>query len=287
MDRKKGLWVVIVFGLWLAGCGTDTDTTPTPSATAAPTAPPVTPTPEWVRAGWELVWQDEFEGEGLNRDNWTFDLGGSGWGNNEWQWYTDRPENVRLEYGVLIIEAHEEEFLRGDYTSGRIKTERLQSWTFGRFEARIQIPTGQGIWPAFWMLGTEGGTWPSIGEIDVMENVGHEPNTVYGTVHGPGYSGGNGVGSPYFQGGAPFSDDFHVYAVEWEPERISWYVDDELTFVVTAEDVPGEWVYDHPFFIIMNVAVGGNWPGYPDETTTFPQQMKVDYVRVYQGPNQS
>lgn len=284
---KRGLWLVIVLGLWVAGCESDIDTTPAPSAAATPTMPPPTPTPEWLRAGWELVWQDEFDGEGLNRDNWTFDLGGSGWGNNEWEWYTDRPENVRLEDGALIIEAREEEFLRGDYTSGRIKTERLHSWTYGRFEARVQIPTGQGIWPAFWLLGAEGGTWPSNGEIDVMENVGHEPNTVYGTIHGPGYSGGNGIGSPYYWAGAPFSDDFHIYAVEWEPDAIRWYVDDELTFVVTAEDVPGEWVYDHPFFIILNVAVGGNWPGYPDETTTFPQQMKVDYVRVYQWPEQS
>ena len=255
---------------------------PTPTATAVP----ATPTPEWVRDGWELVWQDEFDGDAVDREKWTFDLGrgSGGWGNNELEWYTDRPQNIRLEDGILIIEAHEEEFLRGDYTSGRMKTEGLYSWTYGRFEARIQIPTGQGIWPAFWLLGAEGGTWPNNGEIDVMENIGREPHTVYGTVHGPGYSGGNGVGSPFTNVAAPFSEDFHIYAVEWEPETIRWYVDDQLTFAITPDDVPGEWVYNHPFFIIMNVAVGGNWPGSPDETTAFPQQMRVDYVRVYQRP---
>ena len=256
-----------------------------PSPTPTATSIPATPTPEWVRDGWELVWQDEFDGPEVSRDNWTFELGrgSGGWGNNELQWYTERPENVRIEDGILIIEAREEEFVRSDYTSARMKTEGLQAWQFGRVEARIQIPAGQGIWPAFWMLGTEGGNWPNIGEIDIMENIGREPNMVHGTVHGPGYSGADGVGSPYTQT-TPFSDDFHIYAVEWEPETIRWYVDEQLTFVITPDDVPGEWVYDHPFFIIMNVAVGGNWPGYPDETTTFPQQMRVDYVRVYQRP---
>lgn len=266
--------------LGLIGCNPiPSEATPEPTTTPAPT-----PTPEWLLEGWELVWQDEFAGSEVNRENWTFDLGrgSGGWGNNESQWYTERPENVRIEDGILIIEAREEEFIRSDYTSARMKTEGLHSWEYGRFEARIQIPAGQGIWPAFWMLGTEGGTWPNNGEIDIMENIGREPNTVHGTVHGPGYSGGSGVGAPH-QSSAPFADDFHIYAVEWEPDEIRWYVDDQQTFVVTPEDVSGEWVFDHPFFIIMNVAVGGHWPGYPDETTTFPQQMRVDYVRVYQS----
>lgn len=274
--------LIFVFLMAIVGCGRRTmvDTAVPPQS---PTEIPATATPEWARDGWELVWQDEFDGDEVNRENWAFDLGrgSGGWGNNESQWYTERPENVRIEDGILIIEAREEEFIRSDYTSTRMKTEGLHSWTYGRFQARIQIPTGQGIWPAFWLLGAEGGTWPNNGEIDVMENIGREPNTVHGTIHGPGYSGGSGVGNPYTQA-APFADDFHIYTVEWEPETIRWYVDDALTFTVSADDVPGAWVYDHPFFIIMNVAVGGSWPGYPDETTTFPQQMKVDYVRVYQ-----
>ncbi|RMH01644.1 MAG: glycoside hydrolase family 16 protein [Chloroflexi bacterium] len=252
-----------------------------------PTPIPATPTPEWEREGWVLVWQDEFDGEEINRENWAFDLGrgNGGWGNRELQWYTERPENVRLEDGLLIIEAREEEFIRSNYTSARMKTEGLHSWLYGRFEARIQIPRGQGIWPAFWMLGTEGGNWPNIGEIDIMENIGQEPHTIYTTVHGPGYSGGNGVGQPYtLPNGEPFADDFHVYAVEWEPESITWYVDDNPVFAITPENVPGKWVFDHPFFLILNVAVGGNWPGPPSQTTVFPQQMRVDYVRVYQRP---
>lgn len=271
---------IVIFLLLMVGCA---ESEATASPPPMPTAIPATATPEWAHEGWELVWQDEFEGDEVNRDDWAFDLGrgSGGWGNHELQWYTDRPENIRTEDGILIIEAREEEFLRGDYTSGRMKTEGQHSWTYGRFEARIQIPFGQGIWPAFWLLGTEGGNWPNNGEIDVMENIGREPHIVHGTIHGPGYSGANGVGNPYRQASAPFSDDFHIYAVEWEAETIRWYVDDALTFTVTANDVPGDWVYDHPFFIIINLAVGGDWPGDPNETTTFPQQMRVDYVRVY------
>jgi beta-glucanase (GH16 family) len=273
------------FLLGIVGCGGGQSAVP-PSPTSPPTAVPPTPTPEWVREGWELVWEDEFEGQAVNPENWTFDLGrgDGGWGNRELQWYTERPENVRLEDGILIIEAHQEEFIRSDYTSARMKTEDLHQWTYGRFEARIQIPTGQGIWSAFWMLGTGPGSWPNLGEIDILENVGHEAYTIHNTVHGPGYSGGNGVGSPVTLGDAPFSDNFHIYAVEWEPDAIRWYVDDQLSFAITPDSLPGEWVYDHDFFIIINLAVGGNWPGAPDESTTFPQQLRVDYVRVYQRP---
>lgn len=237
---------------------------------------------------WLLVWSDEFDGDSINAENWTYDIGGTGWGNAELQYYTDRPENARLEDGELVIEARwEEERIQGrEYTSARLKTQGLQTWTYGRIEARMQIPTGQGIWPAFWMLGEDITTvsWPGCGEIDIMENIGSEPKIVHGTVHGPGYSGANGVGNAYpHPEGAAFADDFHVYAIEWEPEEIRWYVDDEHYGTVTIDDVPGEWVYDHPFFIILNVAVGGRWPGYPDETTVFPQQLRIDYVRVYEA----
>jgi beta-glucanase (GH16 family) len=237
---------------------------------------------------WLLVWSDDFDGEDINAENWTYDIGGSGWGNAELQYYTDRPENTRIEDGELVIEARrEEERIQGrEYTSARLKTQGLQTWTYGRIEARMQIPTGQGIWPAFWMLGDNITTvsWPGCGEIDIMENIGSEPGMVHGTVHGPGYSGANGVGNSYpHPEGEAFADDFHVYAIEWEPEEIRWYVDDAHYGTVTIDDVPGEWVYDHPFFLILNVAVGGHWPGYPDETTVFPQQLRVDYVRVYEA----
>lgn len=266
--------------LLLAGCAA------APQATPSPTPTP-TPTPEWERAGWTLVWRDEFDGAALDAANWTPEIGGHGWGNNEWQFYTDRPENVRLEEGLLVIEARAEPYIRRNYTSARLKTQDLHAWTYGRFEARMKLPYGQGIWPAFWMLGADigGAGWPRAGEIDIMEHIGREANRIYATVHGPGYSGGAGVGHYTTLPAGAVSDDFHVYAIEWEPEEIRWSVDDVQYFKITPASVPGTWVYDHPFFLILNLAVGGSWPGYPDESTVFPQFLKVDYVRVYQRPD--
>jgi beta-glucanase (GH16 family) len=171
-----------------------------------------------------------------------------------------------------------------NYTSARLKTQGLQQWAYGRIEARIKVPYGQGIWPAFWTLGSdiEQVGWPNSGELDIMEHIGREPATVYGTVHGPGYSGANGVGGNYTLSSGSLSDNFHVFAVEWTTDEIRWYIDNTQYASVTPDDVPGEWVFDHPFFIILNVAVGGDWPGVPDGTTVFPQFMYVDYVRVYQ-----
>lgn len=248
--------------------------------------PSPTPTPAWERPGWTLVWQDEFDGPEIDRTKWAFDIGGNGWGNNELQAYTDRPENARIEDGMLVIEARKEEFVRRNYTSARLKTQGLHAWTYGRIEARMRLPYGNGIWPAFWMLGaniTET-PWPASGEIDIMEYIGREPNKVYGTVHGPGYSGSGGVGHFTSLPDGALNDEFHVFAVEWEPEEIRWYVDETQFFKITPQSLPGKWVYDHPFFIIINLAVGGNWPGRPDDTTVFPQFLHVDYVRVYQRP---
>ena len=158
-------------------------------------------------------------------------------------------------------------------------------FTYGRVEARIKIPSTQGIWPAFWMLGSNINTkpWPSCGEIDILENIGKEPTTVHGTIHGPGYAGSAGPSQAYTQT-VPFAEDYHIYALEWEPQAIRWYVDGNLYGTKTPADLEQgrQWVFDHPFFLILNVAVGGQWPGLPDETTRFPQTMKVDYVRVYQ-----
>jgi beta-glucanase (GH16 family) len=243
---------------------------------------------------WGLVWSDEFNGppgSAVDSTKWSFDLGGKGWGNNELETYTSRPENVHVQDGSLIINAIKETFTGADnltrnYTSARLLTKHKFSQTYGRFEARIKIPFGQGIWPAFWMLGDNIDTvhWPNCGEIDIMENIGREPSVVHGTFHGPGYSGGKGIGAAYtLTGGRKFSDDFHTFAVEWEPNVIRFYVDGNLYQTRTPADLPAgaSWVFDHPFFIILNVAVGGGWPGNPDATTVFPQQMRVDYVRVY------
>ena len=233
---------------------------------------------------WQLVWQDEFDGAALDTTKWVRETGGHGWGNNELEFYTDRVENSRLENGSLVIEARSEAFGNQAYTSARLKTQGLVAWKYGRIEARIQIPRGQGLWPAFWMLGDNFSQvgWPACGEIDIMENIGREPGRVHGVVHGPNYSGANGIGGEYNLSTGAFADDFHVFAIEWHAAAMQWFVDGTLFRTVLPSDLPGPWVYDHPFFIILNVAVGGYWPGNPDSTTVFPQTMRVDYVRVYQ-----
>jgi beta-glucanase (GH16 family) len=259
--------VILLFAVPGTGCSSDTD----------------------EDMAWNLVWQDEFEGPAgqlPGAGKWRFDVGGDGWGNNQLEYDTDRPENVSLDgSGHLAITARKEDYLGKQYTSGRINTSKLFSQERGKFEARIRLPIGRGIWPAFWLLGAnfESVGWPACGEIDIMEYRGQEPNVILGTVHGPNYSGSNSVGTRYTLPGANFNDDFHVFAVEWSESRIAWFVDDVQYRVVTPADLPpgGRWVFDHPFFVILNVAVGGNFVGPPDESTVFPQTMLVDWVRVY------
>jgi len=246
------------------------------------------------------VWSDEFDGSNgsaVDSSKWSFDIGGNGWGNNELETYTSRTANAYRDGGMLVIKALKETLTGSDgitrnYTSARLLTKNKFSQAYGRFEARIKIPYGQGLWPAFWMLGDNIDTahWPNCGEVDIMENIGKEPSIVHGTFHGPGYSGGNGVSAAYaLTNGQKFADDFHTFAVEWEPNVIRFYVDGLLYKTRTPADLPAgtTWVFDHPFFIILNVAVGGGWPGNPDATTVFPQQMLVDYVRVYQRSSPS
>ncbi|KTR04220.1 glycoside hydrolase family 16 protein [Curtobacterium luteum] len=235
-----------------------------------------------------LLAADEFDGAAGSAPNpsiWRYDLGAGGWGNGELETYTDSRRNSQLDgTGNLVITARRE--ADGTYTSARLKSEGTYTAQYGRVEARIRIPRGQGIWPAFWMLGADIGQvgWPACGEIDVMENVGYEPTLVHGTVHGPGYSGANGISSTYRNpSGAAFADDFHVFGVDWRPDSITWTVDGTAYRTVTRADVGSNpWVFDGPFFVILNVAVGGGWPGSPDATTRFPQQMLVDWVRVSQ-----
>jgi len=246
---------------------------------------------------WSLVWSDEFNGRNTTIDatKWVIETGGGGFGNDELEYYTARPQNVQVRHGHLIIEAFQEKYtgpdgVTRDYTSARLKTQTKFSQAYGRFEARIKIPRGQGLWPAFWLLGVDIDRigWPDDGEIDIMENVGKEPSAVHGTIHGPGYSGAGGISASYsLPHGLRFADHFHVFAVEWEPEVIRFYTDGQRYATRTPKDLPGgkKWVFDHPFFIILNVAVGGNWPGNPDSSTVFPQTMLVDYVRVYRRAN--
>jgi beta-glucanase (GH16 family) len=281
----KKLHILLSITLILGACAV---TAPEPTPTFVPTPMP-SPTAVGERTGWSIVWQDEFDGPRLDLNNWTFDIGGNGWGNAEWQAYTDEPENVRIEDGMLVIEAREDSTLPAGrpYSSARIKTQGLHAWQYGRIEARMKLPYGQGIWPAFWMLGENINDvgWPTAGEIDIMEHVGKEPNRIYATVHAPGYSGGSeGATSNLLVPTDTLKNDFHVFAIEWEENEIRWYFDDQQYFKLTPDDVPEAWIFDHPFFIILNLAVGGRWPGYPDKTTVFPQFLYVDYVRVYQNP---
>jgi len=237
---------------------------------------------------WRLIWHDEFDGPaGAPPDPtlWVAESGARGWGNHEMEHYTKLPENASLDgAGHLVIMALAKP--NGVYTSARLKTQGLFSVTYGKIEARMQIPYGQGIWPAFWMMGADFGDkgWPACGEIDIMENIGKEPFSIHGTVHGPGYSGSGGIGgTTTLTNGRRVSDDFHVFAVIWGEDSIQFLLDGEPYFRVTPSSLPAgaRWVYNHPFFLLLNLAVGGDWPGTPDRTTEFPQRLVVDYVRVY------
>jgi len=243
-----------------------------------------------AQTNWKLIWSDEFSGPANSAPDsakWTYDVGATGWGNRELEEYTKSTENAFLDGdGHLVIRTQRSD--AGKITSARIKTKQKFTFTYGKVEARIRIPFGQGIWPAFWMLGDNIDTarWPSCGEIDIMENIGREPSIVHGTVHGPGYSGDKGITAQQaLPAGQKLSDDFHVFAAVWTRDSIEFSIDGATYSKVTPASLPqgAKWVYDHPFFLILNLAVGGNWPGNPDDSTTFPQTMIVDYVRVYQA----
>jgi beta-glucanase (GH16 family) len=268
-----------------------------PQALTEPADPPTesdSAQPALTRPEWRLVFQDEFDGPaGAAPDpsKWVHDKGGSGWGNDELQYYTDSTRNASLDgQGALVVTARAEHHRGRRFTSARLKSLGRFEQAYGRFEARIRVPEGKGIWPAFWLLGSnmDAVDWPECGEIDIMESIGSEPTLVYGTLHGPGYSDDKGVGAEFgLPGGASFADDYHVFAVEWEPEVVRWYVDGALRQSLTPGALPRstKWVHDHPFFILLNVAVGGWWPGAPDRTTKLPRSMLVDYVRVYERPH--
>ncbi|HXI44139.1 MAG TPA: glycoside hydrolase family 16 protein [Candidatus Limnocylindrales bacterium] len=238
---------------------------------------------------WTLIWSDEFDGPAgtaPDPNKWVFDLGAGGWGNQELENYTSGHENSYLDgAGNLVIIAREAG--PGQYTSARLKTLSKFAVKYGRIEARMKLPAGQGMWPAFWMMGVDAATagWPQCGEIDIMENIGREPFIVHATVHGPGYSGSGGITQSYkLPDAQAFAADYHIFATEWSQNNIEFLVDGHLYHTVTPAALPtgAPWVFQHPFFLLLNLAVGGSWPENPDTTTVFPQQMLVDYVRVYQ-----
>ena len=238
--------------------------------------------------GYKLIWSDEFEEKELNLQYWNAEIGNgsNGWGNNELQYYTSDKNNVFLSGGNLIIEAREENIDRFKYSSARLTTKGKKEFTFGRVDIRAKLPKGKGVWPALWMLGVNISSvgWPACGEIDIMELIGSVPGTVHGTVH---YK--SAIGNHTYTGGVvtlksgDFSQEFHVFSIIWEKDSIKWLLNDKEFYRFTksmAENAP--YPFNQPEFFLFNVAVGGNWPGSPDQTTAFPQQMIVDYIRVFQ-----
>lgn len=261
---------------------------------AMPAAASAAPAPEPRPAAAAATFTDDFDGPAgaaADGSKWQTETGDNV-DNHERQYYTSGNTNAALDgQGHLVITARKENpgnyqcwYGRCEYTSARLNTSGKFSAAYGHVETRMQIPRGQGMWPAFWMLGNDIGSvgWPNSGEIDIMENVGFEPNTVHGTIHGPGYSGAAGIGAGYsLPGGQAFADGFHTFAVDWAPDSITWSVDGNVYQRRTPADVSGKtWAFNKPFFLIMNLAVGGYWPGDPNSSTTFPQRLVVDYVHV-------
>jgi beta-glucanase (GH16 family) len=278
--RRAGL--IALAAALIAGSGGAATAAASPGAIQAPRAV----------ASAAATFTDDFDGAagaGADQSKWRFETGDNV-NNHERQYYTSGTHNAALDgQGHLVITARKENpanyqcwYGTCQYTSARLNTSATFTQAYGHFETRMKLPRGQGMWPAFWMLGTGDQGWPGNGEIDVMENVGYEPGSVHGTIHGPGYSGSGGIGAGYtLPNGQAFADDFHTFAVDWAPNTITWSVDGHAYETRTPADLNGDhWVFDHPFFIIMNLAIGGYWPGDPDGSTTFPQQLVVDYVHV-------
>jgi beta-glucanase (GH16 family) len=243
---------------------------------------------------WKLVWSDEFNGDAIDPSKWSFEVNGKGGGNGELQYYTDRPHNAQVEDGKLVITADKEDYSGPDgsrhYTSARLVTKGHADWKYGRIEARIKMPKGQGMWPAFWMMpaGDVYGSWARSGEIDIVEVLGNAANTAYGTIHyGDRWPKNVHTGDKFVLPAGDFSDDFHVFAVEWKKDAIRWLIDGKVYETQTKWNTvaaPFPAPFDQNFFIVLNLAVGGAWPGPPSPATRFPQRMEIDYVRVYQAP---
>ncbi|MEU6442982.1 family 16 glycosylhydrolase [Streptomyces sp. NPDC047046] len=268
------------------------------AAQAAPPAPvPASGAVPAAASAAAATFTDDFDGPagaGVDGSKWLTETGDNV-DNHERQYYTSGTNNAALDgQGHLVITAKKENpgnyncwYGRCEYTSARLNTSGRFTSQYGHVEARMKLPRGQGVWPAFWMLGNDIGSvgWPNSGEIDIMENVGFEPNTVHGTIHGPGYSGSGGIGAGYsLPGGAAFADGFHTFAIDWSPNSIKWLVDGNVYQTRTPSDLGGkQWAFNKPFFVILNLAIGGYWPGDPNSSTQFPQQLVVDYVHVSDG----
>tara|TARA_R100001143_G_scaffold63596_2_gene73256 strand:+ start:4674 stop:5537 length:864 start_codon:yes stop_codon:yes gene_type:complete len=283
-SHKKELIFILPLLFLFLSC----DDSPTQAERVVPPTEEIIPDEE---KEWQLVWEDEFDAEQLDMEKWSFQFGtGSeegltNWGNNEQQYYTDREENLFLEDGYLHIVAKEESYEGQQYTSARIRTRDKGDWMYGRTEIRAKLPQGQGIWPAIWMLPSKDNfQWPRDGEIDITELVGHEPERVHSTVHFEENDGDHDyMGTSYTLQEGIFADDFHTFSIEWKLNEIQFFVDENHFYTVNSSSLaPHNYPFNNTFHLIMNIAVGGNWPGYPDNTTQFPQSMIMDYVKVYQ-----
>lgn len=273
------LWIVLI----MAGCSKTNSGSSTPTSPVT-TVIPTTPSPSLT---YQLVWSDEFNTDGKpDSTKWGYDVGGTGWGNNELQYYTNaRPENARVSGGNLVIETRKESFGGKNYTSARLLTKGKAQWTYGKFEIRAKLPRGRGTWPAIWTLAaTNPLVWPDDGELDIMEEVGYDPNMIHGTAHSKLYNGANGKQ----KGGSVLikdaQDSFHVYSMEWTASSVAWLVDGNFYFVYNNPNTGTDaWPFLRNFFLILNIAIGGNWGGVQGvDDSIFPQSMLIDYVRVYQ-----
>ena len=277
----------LLLTLLLACKGNEPAVPQPPISVTPPTSVTTTPAAPAVR---KLVWSDEFDTPGLpNPANWKYDVGGRGWGNNEVDYDTDaRLENARVEGGKLIIEARKEAYKGNNYTSARLLTAGKHSWKYGRIEAMAKLPQGRGTWPAIWMLGDNISTtpWPRCGELDIMEHVGYDQNVIHGTAHTEAYNHVKGTQKEGKTTIPTVSSEFHLYAIEWSGTQISFFVDDNRYYTVERSVLGGtedKWPFDQPFFLILNLAIGGNWGGLQGiDDSIFPQRMEIDYVRVYQ-----
>lgn len=274
----KSIWGIFVFIL-LIGCSE--------SSTGIEETTDSTEDLEWM-----LIWEDDFDDSTLNSEKWEMQIGDGcdiqlcGWGNNELQWY--QAKNVSLQEGNLVITAREEEVSNKAFTSARLRTMNKGDWVYGKIEVRAKLPEGQGIWPAIWMLPTDNtyGGWAASGEIDIVELVGHEPQKIYGSIHyGGEWPNNTHSTDEYSSVEGKLTDDFHIFSIEWEEGEIRWYIDGEEYARKSSWNSEGHSFpapFNQRFHLLLNIAVGGNWPGNPDETTVFPQQMLIDYVRVYE-----
>lgn len=285
MKYSSGYLGVIGLSLGLVACGGGSDSSPRDVVSDPTYQSPIS------YEGMTLVWAEEFESDTLDLSSWSYDTGNGcpslcGWGNNELEYYTDSPENSYVADGKLVIEAKNESIMGAHYSSAKLVTRDKKTFKYGRIDVRAKMPTGQGIWPAIWMLPAENvyGGWPASGEIDITELVGNEPEKIHGTVHyGSSLGYHQSSGDSYSLAAGDFSDDFHVFSVIWAKDTIQWLVDG-VTFHSASRATLGTNTYpfNESFYLIMNVAVGGNWPGSPTDETAFPQTMIVDYVRVFQ-----